>query len=433
MNRRPGKWLGAFVIGCSILLVLGSCALEKKERWIEPDQFQLLDVSNGKPTALGAVSGPRATVIFFVRNECPVSWEYEHDLARKFDEWTDQGIHVVAVNSNYGDTIDAINAHRLSEKLPYPVYQDIDGRLADKLGAARASEVTLLEPQGRVLYQGRIDDRVTVAFQRASPTTSELSDAISATLQGHKIAATRTEAPGCFISRPRERTDAAGTTYAEHIAPIMQKYCVRCHSPGQAGPMSLTTYEQVAAWSRTIVEVLEENRMPPSRLAPPDPRYGDFVQEPEPSAEEIAAIAKWIDAGTPRGSARKPAASEAADRVGEWRIGEPDMIVKMPAPYRVPASGVVAYQYYELLNYTGEEKWVDAIEIKPGVRSVVHHANVYMAQPELRTIGFQFGERWGLVRAGPPAGNLSRARRAPPSHRRKAHAGSALHAGRRSP
>src|SRR6185436_7073134 len=57
---------------------------------------------------------------------------------------------------------------------------------------------------------------------------------------------------------------------------------------------------------------------------------------------------------------------------------------------------------YKLLDYTGDERWVDAIEIRPTSRSVVHHANVYMAQPELRTVGFDSGERWASFAPGRP-------------------------------
>ena len=406
MIRTLNLLLLAFLSAGSIVHAPDSLAanssLKSNVTTIEPERFALLDVSTGNRATLRARSGAKATIIFFASNECPVAVEYEQELARRLDALKQQGVALVAVNSNYSDTREKINAHRLSAKLPYPVYQDINGRLADTLGATRSSEVALLDRSGRVLYQGRIDDRVTVAYRRASATTSELNDAIGATLSGKKVAIARTETSGCFIARPLAKTKATDVTYAKHVEPIVQTYCVNCHSPGQAGPMSLQTYEQVAAWSHTIIEVLRANRMPPSRLAPPDPRYGEFVKEPEPSSEEIATIAKWIEAGTPRGGQTKSIPTKVSESRGEWLIGKPDLLLTMTEPYRVPASGVVQYQYYELLNYSGEEQWVDAIEIKPGVRSVVHHANVYMAQPEILTVGFDSGERWASFAPGRP-------------------------------
>src|SRR5205814_8291794 len=104
------------------------------------------------------------------------------------------------------------------------------------------------------------------------------------------------------------------------------------------------------------------------------------------------------------GADAAPAPTLAADGNDEWLIGKPDLILTMPQTFAVPASGVVDYQHYEILNYTGEERWVEAIEIQPGVRSVVHHANVYLSQPELLTVGLGGGERWASFAPGrPPA------------------------------
>jgi hypothetical protein len=49
----------------------------------------------------------------------------------------------------------------------------------------------------------------------------------------------------------------------------------------------------------------------------------------------------------------------------------------MPAGYSVPAKGMVEYQYFTVPLDITEEKWVQAIEIMPGAREVVHHVLVY--------------------------------------------------------
>ena len=392
----------ALLVWLSLLIPAAQAADLPPRAALATETFRLIDVANGERQTLRALSGTNGTVLFFASNECPVAVEYEQELARLAEALKPRGLTVLAVNANYADTPAQIEAHRIAAKLPFPVYQDVDGRLADTLGATRSSEVVLLNAAGQAVYQGRIDDRVTITVRRAAATTHELLDAIDAMLAGRPVAVARTQASGCFIARPLVAKKPADVTYAKDIAPVIERYCVACHSPGQAGPMSLTGYEQVAAWSRTIVEVLRQNRMPPSRLAPPDPRYGEFLKDPEPTPREIAMIAEWVEAGTPRGNVTKPASAKKVAAGDRWSIGKPDMILEMPQPYSVPASGIVQYQYYELLNYTGEERWVEAIEIKPGVRSVVHHANVYMAQPELLTIGFDFGERWASFAPGRP-------------------------------
>ena len=42
-------------------------------------------------------------------------------------------------------------------------------------------------------------------------------------------------------------------TYADHIAPILQRSCVQCHRPGGGGPMSFTSYEEVRPWAPVIM------------------------------------------------------------------------------------------------------------------------------------------------------------------------------------
>src|SRR5512143_1338530 len=45
---------------------------------------------------------------------------------------------------------------------------------------------------------------------------------------------------------------AADVTYTKDIAPILQRSCENCHRPNGAGPMPLTTYEEVRPWARAI-------------------------------------------------------------------------------------------------------------------------------------------------------------------------------------
>ena len=41
-------------------------------------------------------------------------------------------------------------------------------------------------------------------------------------------------------------------TYARDVAPIIQDNCQICHQPGQIGPMSFTSYEEVRPWAPLI-------------------------------------------------------------------------------------------------------------------------------------------------------------------------------------
>ena len=122
-------------------------------------------------------------------------------------------------------------------------------------------------------------------------------------------------------------------TYAKHIAPILQRSCQNCHRPDGAGPMPLTTYEEVRPWARSIKT--RTGIGPKAGVMPPwyvEKTIGiqEYKNDPSLSDFEIALIAKWADSGAPLGNkADLPPAREFADD-RKWIIGTPDLIVKLP-------------------------------------------------------------------------------------------------------
>lgn len=64
-----------------------------------------------------------------------------------------------------------------------------------------------------------------------------------------------------------------------------------------------------------------------------------------------------------------------------WTIGVPDLVLEMPAAFKVPAKGVVEYQYVIIPTNLTEDRWVVAAEVRPGDRAVVHHAAAQIREP----------------------------------------------------
>jgi hypothetical protein len=139
--------------------------------------------------------------------------------------------------------------------------------------------------------------------------------------------------------------------------------------------MPLVRYEDARPWARSIKERVVAREMPPWSA---DPRYGKFRNDPRLSEQEIDTIARWVDAGAPRGDMKDlPAPPKFAEG---WTIGEPDAVFTMQEEYKVPAEGTVPYLYFKIPTNLTEDKWVQAYEIRPGNRSVVHHV-IANAQP----------------------------------------------------
>ena len=162
----------------------------------------------------------------------------------------------------------------------------------------------------------------------------------------------------------------SGVTFTETIAPILYANCVTCHRAGEAAPFPLISYEDVAKRARLIAEVTESRYMPPWHAAH---GYGEFLGERRLSDAQIATIGAWVKAGMPRGDAAKMPKLPAFPADG-WRLGQPDLILEMPAGFDLPASGADVFRNFVIPTRLTEDKWVRGVEFRPSARRVVHHA-----------------------------------------------------------
>jgi len=165
-------------------------------------------------------------------------------------------------------------------------------------------------------------------------------------------------------------------TFTRDVAPILYANCVTCHRPGEIAPMSLITYQDVRPWARGITKQITDGAMPPWHADAPT---GTFSNERKLSAAEKATLERWAAAGAPEGSPSdlKPPPTFAEG----WRIGTPDVVFQMDEDYPVPARGTVQYEHFYIPTNFTEEKWLKAIEARPGNRSLVHHILVYYEAP----------------------------------------------------
>jgi len=184
---------------------------------------------------------------------------------------------------------------------------------------------------------------------------------------------------------------AAGpVTFSKHIAPILQRSCLNCHTAEGSGPMPLVTYEEVRPWARSIKR--RTGMGPRAGVMPPwfvekDIGIQEFKSDPSLTDEEIALIATWVDAGAPQGnpSDLPPARAKAVEG---WTIGEPDLVLRSKEIV-VPATGPDWWGYVGHVP-TGltEDRYVAAVEVRElndiprsgptstvGGRYVFHHMN----------------------------------------------------------
>jgi len=106
----------------------------------------------------------------------------------------------------------------------------------------------------------------------------------------------------------------------------------------------------------------------------PEHGYGDFQGERRLTDEQIRVISDWVMAGAPEGSpGEMPPPPTFA---GDWELGTPDLVLDAQAAFPVPASGPDLYWNFVFSAAIPAARYVRAIEIRPGNRTLVHHANL---------------------------------------------------------
>jgi len=163
-------------------------------------------------------------------------------------------------------------------------------------------------------------------------------------------------------------TVSSPVTFNHQIAPIIYRNCSPCHHPGEAAPFSLLSYQDAAKKGKMIGKVTASHIMPPWKAEPASYPYRD---ERRLTENEIALIQAWVKDGLPEGSAAER--PEPPKFASGWQLGEPDLVVEMPAAYHVPADGPDIYRNIAVPLGLTEDKWITAIDMRPSARAVVHH------------------------------------------------------------
>ena len=194
----------------------------------------------------------------------------------------------------------------------------------------------------------------------------------------------------------------AAPTFSKDVAPILYKNCTSCHRAGEIGPMPLVSFSDARPWAKAIAARVSDRTMPPWHA---DPAHGQFLNDRRLSDTDRDTIVKWASNGAPEG--RKADMPTPPTFVEGWQIGTPDTIWSMQEDYPIPASGTIEYKNFEVPTNLTEDKWAEAIEIRPGNRSVVHHVIVYLIDPNAAKVAPPFM----------PAANMRRPAEAPKTER----------------
>lgn len=281
------------------------------------------------------------------------------DLRARYEQ---QGVSFFLLNPGLQTDREAVVADLAELGVELPVLMDDTHLVTEALGVTRMDEVVVYDPSSfEISYRGPI--------QAATET------AITGLLNGERSDLVAVAGTGSVIAN--NIAEHASLSYVNDIAPIIAENCAECHREGGIAPFAMDSSLAVQGWSPMIREVVLTKRMPPGQI---DNKVGHKMKnEMNLSDEEMQKLVRWVDAGSPVDGDEDPLTALTWPDT-KWTLGEPDMIVKIPAT-TVPATGVVDYKDIVVDLDLDEERWVRGSEVAPGAPEVLHHIITTVVPP----------------------------------------------------
>ncbi len=343
---------------------------------VEVPNFRLLD-GDGQARELYYQSDARAVVLVFAGDRLGVLGPWVGEL----NAWSGRaGVRVWVVARGGAADRDRLAGEAAGMGLGLPVLEDEGGAVTRAFGVETVPEAVVLDPsRWSVVYRGRISDPeggAGVGLAGGAGGGGWVSmlagTALSEFLEGRRVVVRRAEPVGELLGAglPGERP-----SYSGQIAPLLQRACVPCHSPGNIAPWAMTNHSVVADYAPLMKDEVLTRRMPPWHA---DRKPQAYHNNGMLAGEELAMLVDWIDRGAPRGEGPDPLAEQVPPPPAKWPLGEPDGVVAVDEQ-TIPASGTVDYRYLVVANPFGRDVWLRAAVVSPGNARVVHHVLVFNA------------------------------------------------------
>jgi alkyl hydroperoxide reductase subunit AhpC len=183
----------ARVCAIAVMLVAGCQLLHGVQNLGTVQRFVVREI--GRAPIQVELDASRATAVFFVSAACPMSAAYGARFAKLHKGYSDREVRLILVNSNQNESDAEVDEQRKASSLPFPVYRDPNGQLAELLQAYATPTAVVLDRSGTVRYFGSFDD----ARDPTRVTKQYVKLAIDAVLAGKAVELPRTRVMGCFI------------------------------------------------------------------------------------------------------------------------------------------------------------------------------------------------------------------------------------------
>ena len=176
-----------------------------------PD-FMLADLG-GKTHTLKDYLG-KTVVVTFISARCPISNAYKDRIRAVADEYSKRDVAFIGVNSNADESLEEMRAYAAKNKLDFTILKDKGNVVADAYGAERTPKVYVIDGDGVMRYQGRIDNSQNPSMVKRN----DLREALNEMLAGKPVSVAETRALGCMIKRVQDAKAAPAKVPAKTTA-----------------------------------------------------------------------------------------------------------------------------------------------------------------------------------------------------------------------
>jgi len=348
------------------------------EAAIATDTLTLTDPS-GLLRPLSQLTGTSATVVVFLYATCPLCQRSAPVLEKLWKDMQSRGVQILGVFTDGSPAAD-LEKFKKDYGISFPLFVDNGVKVATALSATVTPEAFVLDRYGKVRYMGRINDLYQVrGVQSQTPVREDLREALSDVISGSVVQVPRTLPVGCAIVRqdPLPASTPAPfqetmITYHKDVAPILRNHCMMCHSEGNAGPFTLTSYDDAADWMKTGLREIKAGRMPPAQVESDLAiRNANTI-----SPAELKTLESWIKSGKPEGDSNSAPPLDPLPDCSRFQedLGPPDIILEQGESFHLGPMGNDIYRHLIFPINNSADLRVRAIQLLPSNRSIVHHA-----------------------------------------------------------
>ena len=194
--------ISVFSLAFSVIADTDTVKMDK-----EVPNFTLKDAADKEHSLKDLSHEKKATVVMFISTQCPVFNDYNERIVTLYNDYKDQSVQFIGINSNRNESVEEIVEHNKTNKFDFVVLKDLRNEIADRFGARRTPEVYLLDEKRILRYRGAIDN------SQKNPETHYLRETLDLVVAGKEISEDRkkTKAFGCTIKRVRKKQDQSRT------------------------------------------------------------------------------------------------------------------------------------------------------------------------------------------------------------------------------